>query len=120
MVTCPTGTSSSGQLREERQKDAPAHLPMQAAHAIDLPAPANCQIRHVERLRRVVRVLAAKSQQIMERNAELLLGVSAEVLLDEGRRETVKARRHRRVRSEEIAGSSRGQRHVEGLPRRLP
>ena len=60
-------------VREQRQKEVPAHLPVQAAHAIDRPAPANRQIRHVERLRRVVRVLAAKSQQVMERDAELLL-----------------------------------------------
>ena len=104
-------------VREERQKDVPAHLAMQAAHAIDLPAPANCQIRHVERLRRVVRVLAAKSQQIMERDAELLLRVSAQVLLDEGRSETVKAGGYRRVGGEEIAGSRRGECHFEGLAR---
>ena len=45
-----------------------------------------------------------------------LLGISAEVLLDEGRSETVKAGGHRRVGGEEIAGSGRGQCHFEGLP----
>jgi len=76
---------------------------------------ADRQIGHVKRLRRVIRVLAAQSQQVMERNAELLLGVSTEVLLDESRSEAVKTGGHRRVRGEEIADSSRGQCHFEGL-----
>ncbi len=50
--------------RKQRLKEAPADLPVQAAHAIYRPAPADRQIRHVERLRRVVRVLAAQGQQI--------------------------------------------------------
>ena len=41
----------------------------------------------------------------MERYAELLLGVPAEVLLDEGGSETVKARGYRGVRGEKIARS---------------
>ena len=53
--------------RKERRKDVPAHLPVQAAHAVDRAAAANRQIGHVERLRRVVRVLAAQGQQIVER-----------------------------------------------------
>src|SRR5208282_43068 len=75
----------------------------------------DCQIGHVEALRGVVRVLAAQGEQVMELNAKPLLGVSTEVLLDESGRETVKARSHRRVGSEEIADSSRGERHFKGL-----
>ena len=52
----------------------------------------------------------------MKRDAELLLGISAEVLLDEGGSETVKAGSYRRVGREEIAGAGRGQCHFEGLP----
>jgi len=96
--------------------DVPAHLPMQAAHAMDRPSPANRQIRHIEMLRGVVRIFAAKSQQVMERDAESL-GVSTEVLLDEGGRETVKAGRNRGMGSQEIADASRGQCRFEGLPR---
>ena len=61
-------------VRKERLKEVPAHLPVQATHAIDRPAPADRQIGHVETLRRVVRVLAAQGQQIVEGDAELLLG----------------------------------------------
>ena len=52
--------------RKERLEEVPAHLPVQATHAIDRPAPADCQIGHVETLRRVVRILAAQGQQIVE------------------------------------------------------
>ena len=47
-------------LRKKRLKDVTAHLAVQPADATDRPAPANCQICHVERLRRVIRILAAK------------------------------------------------------------
>ena len=94
----------------------PADLPVQATHAIDRPAPADGQIGHVETLRRVVRVLAAQGQQIVERDAELLLGITTEVLLDESRSETVKAGGHRRVGGEEVPRSRGGQRDFEGLP----
>ena len=52
----------------------------------------------------------------MERDAELLLGIAAEVLLDEGRSETVEAGGHRRVGGEEVARPRDGQRDFEGLP----
>ena len=64
----------------------------------------------------VGRILAAKRQQIVECNAELLFGVSAKILLDEGGSKTVKTGGHRRVRGEEIAGSRDGQSDFEGLP----
>ena len=63
-------------VRKERLKDLPADLPVQAAHAIDRPAPPDCQIGHVEAFRRVVRVLAAQGQQIVECDAELLFGIT--------------------------------------------
>src|ERR1019366_5747442 len=52
----------------------------------------------------------------MERYAEFLRGITAEVLLDESRGETVETRSHRRVRGEEVPRSSRGECHFEGLP----
>src|ERR1019366_10393080 len=70
----------------------------------------------VETLRRVVRILAAKRQQIVERYAEPLLGITTHVLLDQIRGETVETRSHSRVGREEIADSSRGLCHFEGLP----
>ena len=102
---------------KKRLKEAPADFPVQATHAIDGPAPADRQIGHVEALRRVVRVLAAQGQQIVECYAELLLGIAAEVLLDEGRCEAVKTGGHGRVGGEEVPRSRDGQRDFEGLAR---
>ena len=104
-------------VRKEGLKEVPAHLPMQATHAIDRPAAADRQIGHVETFRRVVRVLPAQGQQIVECDAELLLGVATQVLLDEGRIEAVKAGGYCRVGGEEISRSRDGQCHFEGLPR---
>ena len=102
--------------REQRQKKVPAHLSVQAAYAIHRAAPAHRQIRHVETLRRVARVLAAKGQQIVKRDAELLFGIPPKVLLDEGGRETVETGGHRGVGREEITRSCDRQRDFEGLP----
>src|SRR5664280_1910302 len=88
---------------------------MQATHAIHLPAAPDRQIGHVESLRRVVRILAAKSQQIVKGNAEPLVGIPPKVLLDEGRSESVKTGGHCRVRGEEVARSRGGQCDFEGL-----
>ena len=66
LVTCPTGTSSCRPARKERLKEMPAHLPMQAAHAIDRSAPADRQVGHVESFGGVVRVLPAQGQQIVK------------------------------------------------------
>src|SRR5664279_4494510 len=52
----------------------------------------------------------------MELNAELLRGVSTEVLLDEGRSETIKTGGHCRVGGEEVSCSGDRQRDFEGLP----
>jgi hypothetical protein len=115
LVTCPIGTSSSGQRGNRGRKRRRLTFPCRRlTHSP--PRSADRQIRHVERLRRVGRVLAAKRQQIVKRNAELLFGVPAKVLLDEGGSETVKTGGHRRVGGEEIARSCDGQGDFEGLP----
>ena len=93
----------------------PADFSMQAAHAIHRPAAPDRQIGHVETLRRIVRILAAQGQQIVECYAELLLGITTQVLLDETRRETVKAGGHCRVRGEQVPRSRGGQRDLERL-----
>ena len=49
-------------MRKQRPEQPPAHLPVQATHAIDGAAPADGQIGHVEILRHVARILAAKCQ----------------------------------------------------------
>src|SRR6266545_1504106 len=48
--------------REQWQKQVPAYLSVQSANTVHGPTSADCQIRHVERLRYVSRVLAAKGQ----------------------------------------------------------
>ncbi len=116
LVTCPIGISFSGQRGNKGRKKPWLTAPVQAAYAIRRATAVNCQICHVERLRRIGRVLAAQSQQIVKRNAELLFGILPKVLLDEGGRKTVETGGHRRVGGEEIARSSRSQRHFEGLP----
>jgi hypothetical protein len=88
---------------------------VQATHTIDRPAPANRQICHVETFRRVVRILAAQSQEIIWCYTELLLGITTEVLLDERRSKTVEAGGHSRVGGEEIPRSRDSKRDFEGL-----
>jgi hypothetical protein len=104
-----------GPLRKERQKEVSADLPMQATHPIDRPAASDCQIGHVESLRRVVGILPAKSEQIVKGNAEPLFRIPPKVLLDEGRSESVKTRGHCGVRGEEVSCSRGGQCDFEGL-----
>ena len=111
----PDGYLIHRPARKERCKEVPADFSMQTAHSIYRSAPPNCQIGHVEALRRVVRVLAAQGQQIVERDPELLRGVIVQVLLDEGRSETIKAGGHRRVGGEEVPCSCGGQRDFKGL-----
>jgi len=97
----------------------PAHPAVQAADAIHRAASANRQIRHIEGFRGVVRVLPAQGQQVMARDTELLLGVSAQILPARAGRETVESGRDRRVRSEEIPRAGDGERDFERLPVRL-
>jgi hypothetical protein len=89
-------------VRNERLKELPADFSVQATHSIHCPTPADCQIRHVETFRRVLGVLAAQGQQIVECNTELLFGIPTKVLLDEGRSKTVKAGGHRSVSREKV------------------
>jgi hypothetical protein len=81
--------ASAGTAAEE----APAHLAVQAAHAVHRPAPAHRQVGHVEILRRVVRVPAAQGQQILERDAELLRGVARPGIARSGRERSGRNRR---------------------------
>src|SRR5512143_3346908 len=102
--------------RNERRKEMPAHFPVQLAHPIDRPAPSHGKVSHIEGFKRVVRVLAAKRHEIVERDAELVPGVRTEVLVDKDRSEPVKADGHPGVRGKEVARPRDGQRDFEGLP----
>ena len=101
--------------RKQGPKEMTADLPVQAAYPIDRPAAPDCQVGHVEGLRRVVRVLPAESQQIVKGNAEPLFGIPPKVLLDEGRSESVKTGGHCGVRGEEVSCSRGLQCDLEGL-----
>ena len=57
-----------------------------------------------------------RASRSLDRDAELLLGIATEVLLDEGGREPIKSGGHRRVGGEEVPGSRDGQRDLERLP----
>src|SRR5208283_302649 len=98
---------------KQRRKELPADFSMQATHAIHRAAATDCQIGHVEIFRRVVRILAAQGQQVVEGNSEFLLRITVEVLLDERRSETVKPGGHCRVGGKEIPRSRGGQRHFK-------
>ena len=100
---------------KKRLKKMPADFSMQTAHAIHRPAAANGQISHVKTFRRVVRILAAQGQQVVEGNSEFLLRITAEVLLDERRSETIKASGHRRVGGKKISRARGGQRDFKRL-----
>ena len=94
----------------------PAHLAVQAAHPIRRAAAANRQVRHVELLQRVGRVLTAKSQQILKTNAELRPGIAPEVLLDERGSKAVKPGSYRCVRRKQIARPRDRESDFKGLP----
>ena len=116
LVTCPTGTSSSGQCGKSGSKRCRLTCPCKRLTPLTAPLPRIAKIGHVETLRRVVRVLAAQGQQIADGDAKFFLGVPTEVLLDEGRSEAIKARGHRRVGGEKVPRSRDGQRDFKRLP----
>ena len=93
----------------------PADFPVQATHAIHRPASPDRQIGHVETLRRVVWILPAQGQQIVDGNAKLILRIPAEVLRDKSRRETVKAGSDGGVGGEQVSRPRGGQRDLERL-----
>ena len=105
--------------REERLKEAAADAAVQTAHGIHRSASPDRQIGHVEGLCRVVRVLSAQRQQVVEGYAEILLGITPQVLSDKIRCEAVEAGGDRCVRGKEVAGPGDGQRNLKGLPGRL-
>ena len=92
---------------------------MQTADGIDRTASAQRQIRHVERLGHIVRVLASQGEQLLDGDAQPLFGVMREVLFDERGRKQVGAGGHRRVGGEQVSGARGGQGGLERLARLL-
>jgi len=62
---------------KQRFEEVATDSPMEATYAIHGPAAANREIRHVEVLRKILRIPAAEGQQIVKRDAELLFRVAA-------------------------------------------
>ena len=88
---------------------------MEFANAVDRASAANRQIRHIEWLVGIVRIGPAKRHQILHADAQALDRVPREVELHERGRESVKARRHRSMCREHVAGARGGERDVKGL-----
>ena len=75
---------------------------MQARHGVLVRRETHRQDGHREELPGLVADLAPEVEELVERDAELL-DVAAEVLPEQLRREDVDARRHRRVRREDVS-----------------
>ncbi len=116
----PDGNFVLWPVRKERFKELSAYFSMQATHAIHGSASTNGEIGHVETLGRVVRILAAQSQQIVECYAEFLFCIPSEVLFDESGSEAIKSGGHSGVGSEEVSRSRDGQCDFRMAARFLP
>ncbi len=69
-----------GPSRKEWLEDMPAHPPMQLAHAVDLAAAPDGELRHIEGFRSISRILPAQREQILKRDGEFILCIMAEIL----------------------------------------
>ncbi len=58
---------------------------MQSTHAIRRAAAAHRQISHIETFRLVMRIHASQCKQIMERDAELILGIASQTMFKQCR-----------------------------------
>ena len=112
----PYGNFVLWPVREERLKEVSAYFSMQATHSIHGSASTNGEIGHVETLGRVIRILAAQGQQIVECYAEFLFCIPSEVLFDESGSEAIKSGSHSGVGSEDVSRSRDGQCAFKWLP----
>ncbi len=95
-------------------KDEAAGGLVQAADRIHRAGAVCGEAGHVEGRLRVVRCRPAQCEQLARGDAQLGLGIAAQVLADAGRGKAVEAGFDRRMRGEQVAGTGRGQRHFEG------
>ena len=66
-------------MRKERLEYLPAHFAVQFAHAIHAAAALQSKIGHVEGFRSVSRVLPSHRKQILNRNAQFVQCIVAEI-----------------------------------------
>ncbi len=81
---------------------------MQAADGIDGPAAANGEVRHIEALGGVLRVLPPEREQALHGNPELSAGVLAQMGRHQIRRKAVETCRHSGMSGEQIPRTRRG------------
>jgi hypothetical protein len=72
LVTCPTGTSSSGQRGNRGRKRRRLTFPCKRLTPLTAPLPRIARYAMLKGSDESFRILAAKGQQIVKRNAELL------------------------------------------------
>ena len=98
-------------------EDSPAYFTVQPADTVDRPAAAQGKIRHIERLRVVIRILSAEGHELVERDPELILGIILKMLTHQVRGEPVKTGGNRSMSGEQIPGTRDLESHFEALPR---
>src|SRR5271168_3395643 len=86
---------------------------MQLAHAVDRTSSSNRQIRHVERLVRIVGTSPAKGQQILKTDVQTLGGVPVQIEMDQRGRKSVEPRCYGRVCRKQVSGARRGERYCK-------
>jgi hypothetical protein len=109
------GTSSFGQRGKNDWKRPRLTSPCNRLTPFTAPLPAQREISHIELLMLIVGMFASKRQHVAEADV-YSIGVKAQILRDQIRRETIEAGWHRRVRGKDVARTSRGERNFERLP----
>ena len=115
LVTCPTGTSPTGQPGNSEANSRRLTCAVQARDAVDVPAAVHGEVRHVERLGTIGRVATAQRQERFGGDARLL-DQRPRVVEDEVRVEPVEGRLDGRVRREHVAGPGGSQGRLERQP----
>ncbi len=88
---------------------------MQFTDTVDSAAAPDCQIGHIERLRRILTISPAQRQKVLERNRKVFFGILLEVTFDQARREAVKACFYGSVGRKKVAGTGDGERDIKWL-----
>src|SRR5580698_6935554 len=94
---------------EQRFEQVPAHAAMQFADTVDRTTAMDSEISHVKRLCRLMRVLPTQTDQVFDRNMELLRRIVGQISRNQNRIEVIESRRYGRMRSKEISYARNGQ-----------
>jgi hypothetical protein len=108
---------------KEVLKNAPTHFPVQTTHTVYTPAAANGEISHIERFLCIRLIRASQGQYLLDIGTEFVSRVRAEVSLDQLRRKTIKAGRHRHMGRKHVPRPRNGHGDIErqaGIPPQRP